>query len=126
LAAQPFIASQGHLRWARVGGEGSEDGVTPEEVRMAYMLLQFEAEDYDQWKERFDSDPAGRKEIAKSYMIFRGVDDTEKVFVGVEFGSVEDARTFRERLLGSGALDSPDVTVAMPPTVVEVADRAEY
>ena len=93
---------------------------------MAYMLLQFEAEDYETWKERFDSDPAGRKETAKGYMIFRGVDDPKKVFVGVEFASVEEAKSFRERLLASGALESTDVTVVMPPTVVEVADRAEY
>jgi len=93
---------------------------------MAYTLVQFETRDYDKWKERFDTDPAGRKEIAKGYMIFRGVDDPRKVFVGVEFGSVEDARTFSARLLGSGALDSPDWTAVMPPTVVEVADRAEY
>jgi hypothetical protein len=93
---------------------------------MAYTLVQFETRDYDKWKERFDTDPAGRKEIAKGYMIFRGVDDPRKVFVGVEFGSVEDARTFSARLIGSGALDSPDWTAVMPPTVVEVADRAEY
>jgi hypothetical protein len=37
---------------------------------------------------------------------------------------VEEATSFRERLLASGALD--DMTVVTPPTVVEVADRGEY
>ena len=91
---------------------------------MAYMLLHHETDDYDAWKERFDADPAGRAEIAKAYQIFRGVDDPSKVFIGVEFASVEDAKSFRERLLASGALDT--MTVVTPPTVVEVADRGEY
>jgi len=92
---------------------------------MAFMLAHFEVDDYDTWKrERFDADPAGRAESAKGYQLFRGVDDPRKVFVGVEFASVEDATSFRERLLASGALDS--MTVVTPPTVVEVVDRHEY
>ena len=93
---------------------------------MAYMLGHFEVDDYDTWKQgTFDADPAGRQEAAMGHMIFRGVDDPNKVFVGVEFDSVEEAKSFRERLLGSGALDQ-GMTVVTPPTVVEVADRAEY
>lgn len=92
---------------------------------MAFLLAHFEIDDYDAWKrERFDADPAGRKESAKGHQIFRGVDDPNKVFVGVEFASAEEATSFRERLLASGALDA--ITVVTPPTVVEVADRAEY
>lgn len=46
------------------------------------------------------------------------------MFVRVEFDSVEEANSFRERLLASGALDK--VTVKTPPTVVELADEARY
>ena len=92
---------------------------------MAFVLAHFALDDYDTWKrERFDADPAGRKEAAKGHQIFRAVDDPNKVFIGVEFDSVEDASSFRERLLASGALDA--INVVTPPTVVEVADRAEY
>jgi hypothetical protein len=92
---------------------------------MAFILAHFEIDDYDTWKRgTFDADPAGRKGSAKGHQIFRGVDDPNKVFVGVEFASAEEATSFRERLLASGALDS--ITVVTPPTVVEVADRAEY
>ena len=91
---------------------------------MAYMLGNFEVDDYDAWKENFDSDPAGRNDSAKGHMIFRAVDDPNLVFVGVEFESVEEAKSFRERLMGSGAMDTMRVKTA--PTVVEVADRAEY
>jgi hypothetical protein len=92
---------------------------------MAFVLAHFEIDDFDTWKqERFDADPAGRKESAKGHMLFRGVDEPSKVFVGVEFTSAEEARSFRERLLASGALDA--ITVNTPPTVVELADQAEY
>jgi hypothetical protein len=91
---------------------------------MAFMLAHFDVGDYDAWKERFDSDPVDRKQTAKEHQVFRSVDNPRDVFVGLEFGSVEDAASFRERLLASGALDS--INVKTPPTVVEVADRAEY
>jgi hypothetical protein len=93
---------------------------------MAFMLAHFEIDDYDAWKPRFDADPAGRRETAKGYQLFRGVDEPNKVFVGVEFASAEEAKSFRERLLASGALDTEGMTVVTPPTVVEVADRVEY
>ena len=92
---------------------------------MAFMLGHFDVGDYDTWKrERFDKDPAGRVQAAKSHAISRSVDNPSEVFVRVEFASVEDAKTFRERLLSSGALDNVDVKT--PPTVVEVADTATY
>jgi hypothetical protein len=92
---------------------------------MAFILAHFEIDDYDTWKrERFDADPAGRTQSAKGHMIFRGVDDPSKVFVGVEFTSAEDAAAFRDRLMEAGALEG--ITVNTPPTVVEEADRAEY
>ena len=72
----------------------------------------------------FDSDPAGRKQSAKGHQIYRSVDTPSEVFIGVEFGSVEEAKAFRERLLASSALDN--VTVKIEPTVVEVADEAKY
>ena len=92
---------------------------------MAFLLLaQFETDDYDAWKEGFDSDPAGRAQSAKSYVISRGVDNPSQIWVRLEFDSAEDASSFRERLMDSGALDR--VTVKMPPTLVEVAESGEY
>jgi hypothetical protein len=91
---------------------------------MAFMLVQFEVDDYDAWKEGFDSDPAGRSQSAKNYVISRGVDDPSQVFVRLEFGSAAEAASFRERLLASGALEN--LNVKLPPTVVEVAESREY
>ena len=56
--------------------------------------------------------------------MLRGADNPNEVFIRVEFGSVEDAREFRERLLASGALDR--ATVKTPPTVVELVENVTY
>src|SRR2546428_7819806 len=99
-------------RWARIAPlvtirAGGSD--------MAFVLMSADVGDFDAWKKVFDSDPAGRKQVAKRHRVFRGVDDPGEVFVGVEFDSVEAAKSFRERLLASGALDS--ITVKAGPAV---------
>lgn len=90
-----------------------------------FVLGHFDVGDYDTWKrETFDVDPAGRKQAGKGHVISRSIDNPNEVFVRVEFGSVDEATSFRERLLASGALDK--VNVLTSPTVVEVADQATY
>jgi len=91
---------------------------------MAFVLAHFDVGDYDKWKQMFDSDPAGREQSGVGHQVFRGVDDPGLVFVGVEFSSAEEAKSFRERLLTSGALDN--VTVNTQPTVVERTDQKAY
>jgi len=91
---------------------------------MASIFGRFGVDDYDSWKQMFDSDPAGRKQAGKGHAIYQSVDDPNDVFVAVEFDSADEAKSFRERLLGSGALDNVDVKVE--PTVVEEADTAQY
>ncbi len=91
---------------------------------MASLLGVFDTGDYEAWKQGFDSDPAGRKQSAEAHRISRSVDDPNKVFVRVDFGSVDAAREFRERVLASGVLD--DVTVVQEPTIVELADEQTY
>ena len=92
---------------------------------MAFMFAHFELDDYDSWKrDRFDQDPAGRRQVAKAHQISRAVDDPRQVFIGVEFESVEDATSFHERLMSSGVLEG--INMKTPPTVVEVADAQQY
>jgi len=90
---------------------------------MAYMLIHFDA-DYEEWKRAFDADPAGRAQVAKGYSIARGVDNPNDIFVRVEFASIEEAKSFVERLLDSGVLGT--FTVRTPPTVVEVVETRSY
>lgn len=89
----------------------------------AYMLVHFDA-DWDEWKPAFDSDPAGRAQVAKGYTISRGVDNPNDIFVRVEFASAEEAKSFAERLVNTGVLSR--FKVKTPPTVVEVADSGTY
>jgi hypothetical protein len=93
----------------------------------AYVVLSFETRDYDEWKKRFDSDPAGRRGSgALGHVVSRSVDNPSEVFVRVEFAGADDARAFRQRLLASGVLDSPDMTVTMGPTAIEAVETASY
>jgi hypothetical protein len=91
---------------------------------MAFLLGRFQVPDYDAWKQMFDSDPAGRVQAAKGHRILRSTQDPNDVFVQVEFASADEANSFRERLLASGALDN--VTVKTEPTVAEEADAVQY
>jgi len=88
------------------------------------MVHHLKVEDFDTWKRFFDEDPVGRKQAATGHTMSRGVDDPNEVFTRVEFASVEDANSFRERLLASGALDR--TTVLTPPTVVELVESVSY
>jgi hypothetical protein len=91
---------------------------------MAFILISFEVDNYDEWKEVFDSDPVGRKAVAKGHLISRAVDNPNQIFLRTEYPSVEDAKTFQERLLASGVLDR--FPPKLGPTVVEVAEEVTY
>jgi hypothetical protein len=90
---------------------------------MAFLTGVLEG-DFDAFKERFDSDPLGRKQLAKGHTMLRGVDNPNEIFLRVEFDSVEDARSFREKVRGSDVMQ--DMTLKVPPTVTEMADQATY
>lgn len=93
---------------------------------MAFTVLNFETNDYEAWKSMFDSDPAGRRQAGKGHIVSRNADNPNEVFVHVEFDSVDDARAFRDRLVGSGALDNPSMQVKMGPTVIEPVETVTY
>jgi hypothetical protein len=80
--------------------------------------------DYDAFKQQFDSDPLGRKQLATGHVMLRGVDNPNEIFVRVEFNSVEDARSFQEKVRASDILGN--VNVRVPPTVTEIVDQATY
>lgn len=91
---------------------------------MAFMVHHLKVDDFDTWKTFFDADPVGRKQAARGHVMSRSVDDPSEVFTRVEFDSVEDARSFRDRLVASGALDR--ATVLTAPTVVELVENITY
>ena len=91
---------------------------------MAFMVHHLRVDNFDDFKATFDSDPVGRKQVAKGHVMSRSVDDPNEVFTRVKFDSLEDAKAFRDRLVASGALDQ--VTVLTPPTVVELVEDITY
>jgi hypothetical protein len=91
---------------------------------MAVMMTRIRVEDYDAWKVRFDSDPPGARAAATRHHLFRTASDPNEVSIAVEFPSVAEAETARARLLESGVLGQ--VTLQVPPTVVELAEERAY
>jgi hypothetical protein len=80
--------------------------------------------DFDAFKQQFDSDPLERQQAAGGHTLLRGVDNPNEIFIRVEFDSVEDARSFAEKVRGSDILQN--VTVRVPPTVTEMVDQVTY
>jgi hypothetical protein len=94
---------------------------------VAIMVMQFEADDYDAWKQGFDEDPVGRRAGgATSHIVSRAVDNPNQVFVRVEFPSVEAAQSFRQKLVDSGVFERAGMRLKMGPTVAEVSDASTY
>ncbi len=91
---------------------------------MAFMVHHLKVDDFDAWKQLFDEDPVGRKQAAKGHIMLRSVDDPNEIFTRVVFDSVEDAKSFRDRLVASGVLDR--TTLLTPPTVVELVEDLTY
>ena len=94
---------------------------------MAFMVMNFEVDDYDTWKRMFDEDPVGRREAgATGHVVSRAVENPNETFVRVEFPSVEQAKTFRERLIASGVMERAGMRLKLGPTVADVDDATTY
>lgn len=91
---------------------------------MAIMLTRVQVDDYDAWKEMFDSARHTIRASASGHRIARSVENPNEVFIQVEFPSAEDALTAREKLLAAGGPAS--ATIQNGPTLVEVAESVEY
>ena len=72
---------------------------------MPFILTRIQVGDYDTWKPMFDQDKPGARSESKGWRILRNAEDPNEVFIQIEFETDEQARTGRERLLGSGVLD---------------------
>jgi hypothetical protein len=72
---------------------------------MTYMVMRGQVGDFDDWKERFDSDTPRARESASGYTVLRNADDPGEVFVQVEFPDRAAAEEGRRRLVDSGVLD---------------------
>jgi hypothetical protein len=91
---------------------------------MALMLIGFEVDDYDEWKQVFDSDPGGRRAVAKGHRLSRSVDNPNEIYLAVEYSSAEDARAVLTQLQASGVLQR--FRPMFGPAITEVSDEATY
>jgi heme-degrading monooxygenase HmoA len=91
---------------------------------MVFMLTRINVDDYDEWKQRFDTDAPKARAEAKGHRLLRNADKPNEVFILVEFDSVERAAAGRQKLLASGILDQfEDKT---EPKVLEEAEQVSY
>ena len=91
---------------------------------MALMLMGFEVDDYEEWKQLFDSDPGGRKAVAKGHRLSRSVENPNEVYLAVEYSSVDDAKAVLSRLQAAGVFQR--FRLLFGPSITEVADEATY
>ena len=91
---------------------------------MALMLMSFELDNYDEWKQLFDSDPVGRKSVAKGHRVSRSVDNPNEIFLSVEYASADDARTVLARLQEAGVFQR--FQPRLGPAITEVAEEKTY
>jgi len=64
--------------------------------------------------------------MRQSQELSRRLHDPNAVFIRADFASVDEAKTFRQRLIESGALDRSDVSIKVQPTVVEEEEATSY
>jgi len=74
----------------------------------AFIITRIQVGDYDTWRPMFDQDRPHARQKATAQRVFRKADDPNHVFIFLEFGSVEDAKEARQRLVESGVLDRFD------------------
>lgn len=91
---------------------------------MARMMIIYELDNFDEWKQLFDSDPAGRKAVAKGHTISRSVDNPNEVFLSVEYKSADDAKAALGRLQEAGVFER--FRPILGPSITEVAEETTY
>jgi hypothetical protein len=91
---------------------------------MVLMLTGYELDDYDEWKQRFDSDPGGRKAVAKGHRLSRSVDNPNEIYLAIEYSSADDARAVLSQLRDAGVFERFRPTFG--PMITEVIEESTY
>ena len=91
---------------------------------LAYIATRIDVGDYDRWKPMFDQDTPGARSEARGHRLLRNADAPNEVFILIEFGSVEEAKSGRDKLVASGVLDRFEDKDA--PKVFEDAEQVDY
>ena len=66
---------------------------------MHILQIEHRVNDFDTWKQAFDSDPVGRQQGGvRRYRVLRPTDDPNHVIVDLEFDGPSEAEAFRSKL----------------------------
>jgi len=83
---------------------------------MIHAMVRQNVKDFDAWKKIFDEDGPNRKMASsKGGHVFRALDDSNNVFVLLEFDDLDKAKKFmnsdglKETMKNAGVLGKPDV-----------------
>ena len=95
---------------------------------MPILQVEHGVRDYDTWKQAFDSDPVGREAGGvRGYRIARVADDQNLVLIELDFDSVDEAETFRERLQALWSDAGPRLGLESPTArIVDVVEHKDY
>jgi len=74
----------------------------------AFVITRIQTGDYDRWRPMFDQDQPRAREKALVQRVLRSTDDTNEVFIYLEYESLADAEQARDRLVSSGVLNRFD------------------
>jgi hypothetical protein len=62
---------------------------------MAILMIEYQVPDFAGWKRIFDDDPMGRRPHGVTrHWIYQNPDDPDHLVLSMEFGSVDEARSF--------------------------------
>ena len=66
---------------------------------MAILRIEHAVPSFDEWKQAFDRDPAGRQGAGvRRYLVLRGHQDPNYVMIDLDFATVAEAEAFLRRL----------------------------
>jgi quinol monooxygenase YgiN len=87
-------------------------------VMMSHVLIRHKVNDFTAWKEAFDNFKDVRKEFGeKSFQVLQHTEDSNNLYVMLEWDSVENAHKF---------LESPQLKTAMQEAGVAEAPEINY
>ncbi len=97
---------------------------------MSTLRIELEVRDYDTWRSAFAQDAAGRQgNGARSYRIFRPIDDARKVMIDLDFDTAAEADSFLG-IMKRDVWPSPDqapAKVGAPRThILEMVESEHY
>jgi len=93
----------------------------------AQLRMRYELDDYDAWRTVFDKDPLDRPGSgALGHRLSRDVDNDAAVLVDLDFGSVEQAQAFRDRLRELWKDPSMPATARADVWITETTEQTQY